>query len=209
MTITTLTRDERYAARREASEREDLVMFINACFAATGQTEYYSSRRCGRVSIDFLHSYVLANYRTVYRRVLAAGVNDFNRARIVMKLLASGAPVDSADRDEEGKLIAMTLRSLPANRVFALFANLRKFKTNNRRTRAVVRDYLKWRNDPAFDVVKYRSKIRIVARHVHLQLNEETGQFLFSLKEQKRFATPLFDSYLRAHYAKQAVYELP
>jgi len=126
-----------------------------------------------------------------------------------MKLLASGAPVDSADRDEEGKLIAMTLRSLPANRVFALFANLRKFKTNNRRTRAVVRDYLKWRNDPAFDVVKYRSKIRIVARHVHLQLNEETGQFLFSLKEQKRFATPLFDSYLRAHYAKQAVYELP
>ncbi len=205
----TQTRDELYAAQKEASEREDLVMFINACFAATGQTEYYSSRRCGRISIDFLHSYVLANYRTVYRRVLAAGVNDFNRARIVMKLLASGAPTEEVDRLEESKLISETLRSLPANRVFALFVRLRESKTNNRRTRAVIRDYLKWRTNPAFDAVKYRGKLRIAARHAHARLDEETGRFLFSLKEQKRFDTPLYDSFLRAHYAKQAVYELP
>lgn len=203
------TRDEMHAAQVEASEREDLVMFINACFAATGQTEYYSSRQSGRVSIDFLHSYVLANYRTVYRRVLAAGINDFNRARIVMKLLAVGAPVAKEDRTEEGRLIAATLRSLPANRVFALFANLRKLKINNRRTRAVVREYVNSRKDHAFDAVKYRSKIRVAARHTHLDLNDETGRFLFALKEQKQFETPLFDSFLRAHYSKQAVYELP
>jgi len=203
------TFDEIYAAQKEASEREDLVMFINACFAATGQTEYYSSERCGRVSIDFLHSYVLANYRTVYRRVLAAGVNDFNRARIVTKLLSVGAPADKDDRLEEGQLISRTLRSLPANRVFALFARLRELKVNNRRSRAVVRDYLKSRSDPTFDAVKYRRKIRMAARHAHLRLDGETGQFLFALKDQKRFTTPLFDAFLRAHYAKQAVYELP
>ncbi|QDV41182.1 hypothetical protein Enr13x_10200 [Stieleria neptunia] len=203
------SRDEIYAAQKEASEREDLVMFINACFAATGQAEYYCSRSYGRVSIDFLHSYVLANYRRVYRRVLAAGVNDFNRARIVLKLLAAGAPPDKADREEEGKLISATLHSLPANRVFTLFTRLREAKINNRRSRAVVRDYLKWRSSPAFDAVKYRSKVRIVARHTHQDLDPETGAFLFALKEQKQFETPLFDSFLRAHYSKQAVYELP
>src|SRR5690606_20883999 len=129
--------------------------------------EYYSSERCGRVSIDFLHSYVLANYRTVYRRVLAAGVNDFNRARIVTKLLSVGAPADKDDRVQEGLLISRTLRSLPATRVFALFARLRELKINTRRSRAVVRDYLKWRSDPTFDAVKYRRKIRIAARHAH------------------------------------------
>ncbi|TWU15471.1 hypothetical protein [Allorhodopirellula heiligendammensis] len=207
--ITKQNRDDVYAAQREASEREDLVMFTNACFASTGQTEHYSSRQSGKVSIDFLHGYVLANYRTVYRRVLAAGVNDFNRARIVMKLLAIGAPENPVDRAEEGRLIAVTLRSLPANRVFALFASLRKLKINNRRTRAVVRDYLKRRNDPAFDAVKYRSKLRAVARHAHLELNGETGRFIFLLKDQKHFETPLYDAFLRAHYAKQAIYELP
>lgn len=203
------TRDDIYAAQKEASEREDLVMFINACFAATGQTEYYSSRNCGRVSIDFLHSYVLANYRAVYRRVLAAGVNDFNRARIVLKLLAAGAPEDNAEREEEGNLISATLRGLPANRVYALFARLRKAKVNNRRSRAVVRRYMTWRSNNDFDAVKYRTKLRIAARHAHLSLGPETGKFLFSLKEQKHFQTPLFDSFLRAHYSKQAVYELP
>ncbi|TWT75248.1 vWA domain-containing protein [Allorhodopirellula solitaria] len=202
-------RDEFYAAQKEASEREDLVMFINACFAATGQTEYYSGRDRGRVSIDFLHSYVLANYRAVYRRVLAAGVNDFNRARIVMKLLEAGAPNDENDRGEEGRLISETLRSLPANRVFALFNRLRTMKINNRRSRAVVRDYMKSRANPVFDAVKYRTKIRVAARHAHLKLDEEQGQFLFALKSQKRFQSPLFDSFLRAHYSKQAVYELP
>lgn len=202
-------RDLLYAAQREASEREDLVMFINSCFAATGQTEYYSSRRSGRVSIDFLHSYVLANYRTVYRRVLAAGVNDFNQARIVTKLLEIGAPTNTAERIEEGRLISRALRGLPSNRVFALFAGLQKLKVNNRRTRAVVHEYLTWRSDSAFDAVKYRCKLRSIVRHAHLKVNDETGRFLFSLKDQKRFKTPLFDAFLRAHYSKTAVYELP
>ncbi len=57
--------------------------------------------------------------------------------------------------------------------------------------------------------MKYRRKIRIAARHAHVRLDGETGQFLFSLKDQKRFDTPLYDAFLRAHYAKQAVYALP
>lgn len=201
--------DDAYAIRREASEREDVVMFINACFAATGQQEYYGSRSANRVSIDFLHSYVLANYRTVYRRVLAAGVNDFSRVKIVLKLLAAGAPEPDNDRLEEGTLIAATLRSLPANRVYALFSRLRRERINNRRTRATIRRYLQWRRDPAFDAVKYRNKLRLAIRHAHADIEPETAAFLFHLKNQKRFANPLFDSFMRAHHSKQAIYELP
>ena len=201
--------DEAYAIQREASEREDVILFINACFAATGQQEYYGSATGNRISIDFLHRYVLANYRTVYRRVLAAGANDFNRAKIVLKLLAAGAPQQDIDRQEEAELIAATLRTLPANRVYALFCRLRKERINNRRTRATIKRYLKWRRDPAFDGVKYRNKVRVAIRHAHSDVDAETGAFLFQLKRQKQFATPLYDAFLRAHYSRQAVFELP
>lgn len=202
-------RDEHYLRLREKSEREDLVMFVNACFAATGQTEYYTDRRTQAVSIDFLHQYVLANYRRVYTRVLAAGVNHFNRATIVRNLLRAGAPADARARAEEGRLIATTLHALPANRVFALFGRLRTDGINNRRTRAVIRGYIASRNRPAFDAVKYRNKVRVAVRHAHTKVDPETGRFLFAMKEQKRFNDPLYDSFLRAHYSKQAVYELP
>ena len=183
--------DHAYAIRREASERADVVMFVNACFAATGQQEYYGSRSANRISIDFLHSYVLANYRTVYRRVLAAGVNDFSLVKIVLKLLAAGAPESENDRIEEGTLIAATLRSLPANRVYALFSRLRRERTNNRRTRATIRRYLQWRRDPAFDAVKYRNNLRLAIRHAHSDVESETAAFLFNLKNQRNFANSL------------------
>ncbi|MEL6104604.1 MAG: hypothetical protein AAFU85_01150 [Planctomycetota bacterium] len=198
-----------YAVRREASEREDVVMFINACFAATGQQEYYGSAAQNRISIDFLHRYVLANYRTVYRRVLAASVNDFNRAKVLINLLAEGAPNDANERAEEGALIAATLRSLPANRVYALFARIRRERINNRRTRATIHRYLQWRRDPAFDGVKYRNKLRVAVRHAHAEVAPSTAAFLFNLQNQKRFENPLYDAFLRSRYAKEAIYELP
>ena len=202
-------REDHYALLREKSEREDLVMFINACFAATGQSEYYTDGRSLSVSIAFLHQYVLANYRRVYSRVLAAGINHFNRAMIVRNLLHSGAPNDAEMRTEEGRLISATLRDLPANRVFALFQRLRADGVNNRRTRAVIRQYLESREHPSFDAVKYRNKVRVAMRHSHASVDAETGRFLFSMKEQKRFQEPLFDAFRRAHYSKQAIFELP
>ena len=50
-------------ARRDQVAREDLVMFVNACFACSGQREFYSDGQDQRVSIDFLHRYILGNYR--------------------------------------------------------------------------------------------------------------------------------------------------
>lgn len=207
--LPSLTRDEIYARLKEKSEREDLVMFINACFAATGQTEFYSDRFTQAISIDFLHRYVLANYRTVYARALAAGINHFNQSVILLNLLRAGAPKDRERRAEEGRLIAAALRRLPANRAYALIRRLSKERVNNRRTRAVIRDYVASRPNISFDAVKYRSKLRRAATHAHLRLDSETGRFLFSLASQKSFEKPLYDSFLRAQYSKAAVYELP
>ncbi len=62
-------------SRLEQVAREDLVMFINACLSCTGQKEFYDDAYGQQVSIDFLHDYILGNYRLLYARTLAVGIN--------------------------------------------------------------------------------------------------------------------------------------
>jgi len=197
------------AAERVA--REDLVLFINACFASTGQSEFYGDSAGQGVSIRFLHEYILGNYRRLYARTLAAGVNHFNQALIVRNLLGAGAPTDAAQRAEEGQLILAALLSLPPQRAYHLFRDLRAARINNRRSRAVMRAFLARRPDPAFDAVKYRAHLRAAAAHTHMTLPGELGTFLFSdgKKKQKAFITPLFESFRQAHYSQEALYDLP
>lgn len=194
---------------REQCEREDLVMFVNACFAATRQNEYYTDQYKTSVSIEFLHRYVMINYRRLYTRTIAAGINHFNQLQIIFNLLQTGSPVDLSQRSEEGELIATALRALPANRVYALFERLQKNRVNNRRTRAVIKRYLQWRSEPAFDAIKYRNKYRAASAHAHTKLDDELGMFLFNMKKENTYQTPLLDKYRQAHYSKSAIYELP
>jgi hypothetical protein len=187
----------------ERTQREDIVHFLNACFACTGQREFYESANRQRVSIDFLHQYVLVNYRTVYARSLAAGVNHFNQSQIILRLLASGKDAIPG----EGVLIARTLSAMPPQRAWKTLRDARRLGINNRRTRAIARDYLRGR-DPAFDCVKYRNKVKAVACHNHLPLPGEAGRFLFE-KRVAVFQTPLFEQVRRAWHSADAVYELP
>ena len=77
--------------RADTVEREDLVGFINAALACTGQAEFYGDAAGQAVSIGFFHAYVLGNYRRMYAHCLAAGINDFNRALIIVNLLSPRA----------------------------------------------------------------------------------------------------------------------
>lgn len=201
------------ASERAASERvarEDLVLFINACFACTGQSEFYGDAAGQGISIRFLHEYILGNYRRLYARTLAAGINHYNRALIVKNLLAAGAPAEPAERVEEGELILATLLALPAPRAYQLLREVRSRRVNNRRTRAVIREFLGRRPDRAFDAVKYRVHVRAVAAHAHLRLPGEVGRFVFEGVSRKgAYATPLFESFRRAHYSQESLYELP
>lgn len=194
---------------REQCEREDLVMFINSCFAATRQNEYYTDRYLATVSIEFLHQYTLINYRLLYARTLAAGINHFNQLQILFNLLQSGAPADLTQRSEEGALIAAALRGLPPNRVYGLFTRMQQARINNRRTRAVIKTYLNWRREPDFDAIKYRNKFRSAAAHIHFQLDTELGRFLFDPSSQKTYTRPLLNQYRQAQYSAAAIYELP
>jgi hypothetical protein len=195
--------------RMQRVAREDVVLFINACFACTHQREFYSDAQGQAVSIDFLHRYILGNYRRLYARTLAAGINHFNKAKIIARLLETGRDTPEAFRHEENALIRATLKRLPPQRVFRMFTALRRQRVNNRRSRAVIRDYLKSRRDPAFDALKYRNKINAAAAHAHLDLPGELGDFLFAWSRKGRFETPLFESFRKAHYSQKAVYELP
>jgi hypothetical protein len=197
------------ASRISQVVREDLVMFINACLACTGQREFYDDAYGQRVSIDFLHDYILGNYRLLYARSLCAGINHFNQAQIILKLLATGRNTVPKLRKEEGALIAATLQSFPPQRAWKVLAQLRQQKINNRRSRAIARDYLAQRRDMTFDAVKYRPKVKAIIKHAHLKLTGELGPFLFRNWQQRVYETKLFESFRQAHYSSGAVYELP
>jgi hypothetical protein len=188
---------------------EDLVVFLNACFCCTGQREFYSDGRAQTVSIEFLHEYIRGNYRRLYARTLAAGVNHFNQAKILVELLASSRDLGPDQRREEGQLVAAALRALPPPRAYRALLALRRRGLNNRRIRAIVRDYLSQRPDLTFDAVKYRNKLRDLVLHTHLPLPGELGQFLFKGWKQRRYQAPLLEAFRRAHFSEDALYELP
>lgn len=189
--------------------REDLVMFINACLSCTGQREFYDDASGQKVSIDFLHQYILGNYRLLYARTLAAGINHFNQAQIILNLLATGKNTSPQNREEEGALIASTLQKLPPQRAWGVLQQLRQRKINNRRSRAIARDYINYRRNIDFDAVKYRSKLRAIVTHAHLKLQGELGNFLFQNWKQKIYKTELFEKFRQAHFSAEAIYELP
>lgn len=188
---------------------EDVLMFVNAAITGTGQREFHDGAGGQRISLGFLHEYMLENYRSLYSAALALNINDHNAAAIVRNLLVHASAVDVEERRREGRLIARRLELLPRQRVYRLFGDLRRAGVNNRRTRAITRDWLASRRDPAFDAVKYRAGLKAAARHAHLPLGGELGAFLFGPAGRTRFATPLFETWRRAHYEQAALYDLP
>ncbi|WP_435172126.1 hypothetical protein [Actinacidiphila sp. bgisy145] len=189
---------------------EDVLLFVNAAVTSTGQREFHSGAAEQRMSLEFLHAYMLGNYRGLYAAALALGVNDHNAALIVRELLRTAAEASPEQRRTEGALIARRLHLLPPQRVYALFAELRAARVNNRRTRAIVRDWLAARPDAGFDAVKYRAGLKAALRHTHLRLGpEELGPFLFAPRSRARYGHPLLDAHRRARYEQAAVFELP
>ncbi|MDJ0536860.1 MAG: hypothetical protein QNJ70_30970 [Xenococcaceae cyanobacterium MO_207.B15] len=190
-------------------EREDILMFINSCFTCTGQKEFYSDAEGQKVSLNFLHDYILGNYRLLYARTLAAGINHFNIGQIIIKLLATGKDTPPEHKEEEGQLIAQALRKLPTQRAWKVLAQLQTQRINNRRSRAIARDYLQQRQDLSFDAVKYRLKLKAITVHNHLSLEEELGTFLFTPQQPKRYQNELFENFRQAHFTAEAIYKLP
>ncbi|MEU5883431.1 hypothetical protein [Spirillospora sp. NPDC047279] len=188
---------------------EDVLMFVNAATTSTGQREFRHDEGEQRLSLGFLHAYMLENYRALYAAALALDINDHNAALIVRNLLRGAAAVDVETRRAEGRLIARRLVLLPPQRVYRLFRDLRRAGVNNRRTRAIMRDWLAARPDLAFDAVKYRAGVKRTVRHAHLGLDRETGTFLFAPRARKAYDRPIFESWRRAHHDQRAVYELP
>lgn len=189
---------------------EDVVTFINAAFSCTGQREYYGARAGQQVSIAFLHEYMRVNYRGLYALCLALDVNHFNRGRMITGLLSTTDAAEPSKRALEGALVQVALRLLPAPRALDALDGLRRARVNNRRVRAVIRDYLAGRPDPDFDAVKYRGRIRALAAHAHLWSSPERARFLFGDPAKgPAFESPIFDAFRRAHFEEEAIYQLP
>ena len=96
---------------------EDVLLFVNAAITATGQREFHAGTEQQRLSLDFLHAYMLGNYRDLYAAALALDINDHNAALIIQRLLATGGETTAEQRGTEGRLIARRLALLPPQRV--------------------------------------------------------------------------------------------
>ncbi|GAA2804991.1 hypothetical protein [Streptomyces showdoensis] len=196
---------------------EDVLLFVNAALTATGQREFRATADEQRLSLAFLHEYVCVNYRPLYAAALALDVNDHNAALIAERLLRTPREAGPG----EGRLIAARLAVMPPQRVYRLFGALRAAGVNNRRTRAIVRDWLAGRADLGHDAVKYRPGLKAAARHAHLPLpgsggqaaeagtTGEVGDFLFAPGRRTRYAHPALEAFRRAHHEQGALYELP
>ncbi len=196
--------------RHERVACEDVVLFVNAAIASTGQREFRDTEQAQHMSLAFLHEYIAGNYRPLYAACLALEINDHNAALVIRNLLTSGRDLPPATRRHEGALIARRLDLMAPQRVYRLFRDLARLRVNNRRTRAIMRDWLARRPDPAFDAVKYRAGVRATARHIHLSVPGESGGFLFiPARKAKRYTTPLFEAWREAHYGSSALYDLP
>ncbi|GGJ24696.1 hypothetical protein [Deinococcus roseus] len=188
--------------------REDLSLFLNACAAATSQQEFYSSEQEQRVSLRFLHQYICGNYRTLYARTLAAGLNHHNQQEVIYQLLSSGKDCPAEFRLLENRLITAALKQLPPQRAWKLLQRLQGGKVNNRRTRKVIATFIAGRKDLPFDALKYRRKVKAAMQHAHVKPSGEVSAFLFE-GIKKPFVTPLLEQFRRAHYSKEALYDLP
>ncbi|WTW98483.1 hypothetical protein OG216_36400 [Streptomycetaceae bacterium NBC_01309] len=196
--------------RREWVACEDVLLFVNAAVTSTGQREFRDSEQAQHMSLAFLHEYMLGNYRELYAASLALEINDHNAALVVRHLLLTSRDLPPPARRREGALIARRLELMAPQRVYRLFRELARLGVNNRRTRAIMRDWIAQRPDPALDAVKYRAGAKATARHAHLRVPDETGRLLFvPLRKIKRFETPLFETWREAHYTRSALYDLP
>ncbi|RBQ14056.1 hypothetical protein DP939_42525 [Spongiactinospora rosea] len=190
--------DETFA---DLIESEDVLLFANAAISATGQREFRDGRHAQRLSLDFLHRYIHGNYPDLYAATLALDINDHNAALIIRTVLR--------EQGGDGELIAWRLARMSPPRAYRLFRDLRGDGTNNRRTRAIIRDWLAARPDLAFDAVKYRTALKAAMRHAHFRPPGELGDFLFAPARRTRFETPILEKWRRAHYETQALYDLP
>lgn len=189
---------------------EDVLLFVNAATASTGQREFSESADQQAISLSFLHEYMRVNYRELYAATLALGINDHNAMLAIRGLLASGRDATAEQKAVEGRLIARTLRTLPPPRVFRLFKALQRDGVNNRRTRAIVREWMTGLDGPAYHAVKYRSGFKAGLRHAHVDLGDgELRDFLFGPLKRKPYRTPILEAWRQAHYDGNALYQLP
>lgn len=196
---------------RQRVAREDVLTFVNAARASTAQEVFEEDAMAQSVSLDFLHEYMLVNYRALYARTLALGLNAYNQGLVVGSLLASGAPEDEQERAYEASLIAYALDKMPAPQAYKALVRLRAWGVNNARSRQVVRWFLSSRPDLPFHVLKYRGHIKALARHAHLRFGPQTSRLLFEAVGRgcARFEHPLYEQFRQAHYSDDALYGLP
>jgi hypothetical protein len=120
---------------------------------------------------DLEHDQLVMWDRCVYTHLLALpGLSPRTAMGIVVRLLAitgdsKNQPIADTTRNYEDRLIALTLRALPANEVLEGFAVLIARRVNNQRTSGCIRSYLFGHPQLSLLAVGYRRQMRQLLVH--------------------------------------------
>jgi len=124
--------------------KDDLVTFLNATIASTGQKEAYNKKEDQQQALADLHTRVMHANRDFYGLMLLAGINEFNREIIVTNLLKSGRAIahDIEYGNYEKHLVLHGLHSMGAKYGVRALIMLAKNGVCNGRSAWVASQYL-------------------------------------------------------------------
>ncbi len=174
---------------------ENLIRFVEACETGTGRSTFYNSATQQTDSIESLHKEALNADRELYCLMEAlSGSNDFNKLLIVRNLLFHTGYVigrqgsrkyvrygkseefavkygdDPRERDwidlENRVVLERVWNTVPVPRLLREWAEWRKLRLNNARSKRLILEYLLGRGNLSSWALRYRPKLRRVLSHV-------------------------------------------
>jgi hypothetical protein len=146
-----------------------LGSFLDVAGTATARATFYDSLEDQEAAEYRIHERMFELDRGLYAAFLALpGVSDHTRQVGVLRLLShprGGGASRFVDEEEERRLVARVVGSLPTPRMLKLFLMLRQARVNNGRTRRLILRSILGSRQLELWATRYRAKLRAAVVH--------------------------------------------
>lgn len=150
--------------------RRAVISYLDVATTATGRGTFYNTKEEQEAAEAAVHEAVWGLNRGLYSLMaLLPGASDRTIQKSAQRLLDNPRTEEEGSilsAEQEGKLLAMLVSSLPPHRMVNMFVSFAEARVNNARTRKLIlRSILGDPDRLALWAVKYRSKLKTALRH--------------------------------------------
>lgn len=150
--------------------RKAVISYLDVATTATGRGTFYNTKEEQEAAELAVHDAVWGLNRGLYSLLaLLPGASDRTIQKSAQRLLDNPRTEEEGSilsAEQEGKLLATLVSSLPPHRMLNMFVSFAEARVNNARTRKLIlRSILGDPDRLALWAVKYRSKIKTALRH--------------------------------------------